>query len=487
MMLAAAGHGLHVPTDLPVAILVAAVLFWLGRIIATRVSAHDAYPTLRRIIVISVALHLACAPMQIFVVDHLYHGVADWLRYTHQGALMADNLRHGHFTLTGTGIGQKFINSGSVSFVGGIIMTLTGPNQLAAFLVCSWLAFVGTVFFYKAFSVTFPGVDRRFFAWLIFLFPSILFWTADVGKEAEMLLALGLTAYGMALVLVRVNRGYLYTLIGGVLSIVIRPNELLLLVGGFAIAMVVRSLYVVQYAGQAPARRGGIRAVGGIIFVVAGLVVVGLATSHLLHPVTASKNAGLASTLSNLSKGNTGTGVGFGSSNISYSPNPLTYPRDIYTVLFDPFWFNAGSTGQLVQSVENTLILAVIIYSFRRLRYLFRVCAQRPYVLMALFYSILWIYAFAALGNLGLITRERTLLLPFLFTVLAIPVAREGERPYPWQVRRAKHKRTRIGPGPDERLPDDNVVHSSGTVQYESHFGEAAGGDWSTTGWGTDV
>ena len=137
-------------------------------------------------------------------------------------------------------------------------MAVTGPNQLAAFLVSAWLAFVGTVFFYKAFTVTFPGVDRRFYAWLVFLFPSILFWTADVGKEADMMFALGLTAYGMAQVLVGISRGYLYMLIGGVIGLLIRPNELTLLVGGFAIAMVVRSLYVVEYAGQAPVRRGGI-------------------------------------------------------------------------------------------------------------------------------------------------------------------------------------------------------------------------------------
>ncbi len=485
-MILASAHSQKVGTDLIIAFIVFGLLLWLGMSIARSVSANDAYPKLRTIMVASVIFHLACAPAQIWVVDHLYAGVADWLRYDHQGALFADSLRHGHFTFKGTDIGQHFINDGSISFVGGLVMTVTGPNQLAAFLVESWLAFVGTVFFYKAFRVTFPGVDRRFYAWLIFLFPSILFWTADVGKEADMLFALGLTAYGMAMVLVRIPRGYLYVLIGGVLGVVIRPNELLLLAGGFAIAMVVRSLYVVEYAGEAPVRRGGIRAVGGFGFVAVGLVFVGFATRHLLHPVTTGKNTGLSATLSNLTKSNTGAAAGFGSLNATYSSNPLYYPKDVFTVLFDPLWFNAGSVSQAVQSVENTLVVGVIIYSFRRLRYLFRVCAQRPYVLMALFYSILWMYAFAALGNIGLITRERTLLLPFFFAVLAIPVARRGERPYPWQVRRAKHKKTRLGPGPDERIPDDHVVHSSATVQWESQFGEAAGGDWSSTGWGSD-
>ncbi len=229
-----------VGTDLPVAIVVFVIMLWLGMLIARRVAARDSYPLLRNVIVASVLLHLLCAPLQIFVVHHFYNGVADFNLYDHQGSILANDWRQGHFVL-GAVNDRGFVNAGSVSVYGGIIMTLVGPDQLAAFFVAAWLAFVGTVFFYKAFSVTFPGVDRRFYAWLIFLFPSILFWTADVGKESAMLFALGLTAYGMAMVLARINRGYLYALIGGAVGIVVRPNELVLLVGGFAIAMVVRA------------------------------------------------------------------------------------------------------------------------------------------------------------------------------------------------------------------------------------------------------
>ncbi len=101
----------------------------------------------------------------------------------------------------------------------------------------------------------------------------------------------------------------------------------------------------------------------------------------------------------------------------------MWYPRDVYTVLFDPLPFSAHSITQLFAAAENTLILLVVLSSLPRLRFLPRVCMQRPYVFMALIYSVIFVFAFAALGNLGLITRERTLLLPFLFIVLAFPVA----------------------------------------------------------------
>ena len=234
-------------------------------------------------------------------------------------------------------------------------------------------------------------------------------------------------------------------------------------------------------------RRGGpIRAIGAFVFVAGAVVFTGIAARNLIHGVT-NGNGGLASTLSNLNQSNGSAALGLGSGGVPYSSNPLYYPRDVYTVLFDPFWFNAHSITQLVASIENTLIFAVFVYSLRRLRYLFRVCAQRPYVLTALIYCLGFFYAFAALGNLGLITRERTLVLPLLFAMLAIPVARRGERPYPWQVRRAKHKKTRLGPGPDERVPTDPVVHSMAAVQWEGRFADGSQADWSSTGWGADL
>ena len=189
---------------------------------------------------------------------------------------------------------REFINDGSVSLLAGIIMAVTGPNQLAAFFVSAWLAYVGSVFFYKAFTVTFPGVDRRFYAWLIFLFPSILFWTADVGKEADMLFALGLTAYGMAQVLTGVRRGYFFALIGGAIALLVRPNELILIVAGFAIAMIVRGLGGGQLAGETRRRRGPLSTIGAFLFVAAAVAVVGYFASHQIHHVSSNNNTGLA-------------------------------------------------------------------------------------------------------------------------------------------------------------------------------------------------
>ena len=175
---------------------------------------------------------------------------------------------------------------------------------------------------------------------------------------------------------------------------------------------------------------------------------------------------------------------------MAYSSNPLWYPRDVYSVLFDPLPFTAHSVTQLFAAFENTLILFVVLISLPRLRRLPRVCLHTPYVFSALFYSGVFVFAFAALGNLGLITRERTLLLPFLFVVLAFPMAPSGVDPYPWQRRRSRARAGAVGPGRDPADPDEpveaTVVASSTVAEWAAaerpHIDEPG---WSAAQWHT--
>ena len=163
-------------------------------------------------------------------------------------------------------------------------------------------------------------------------------------------------------------------------------------------------------------------------------------TTHYLH----SANSSLS--LNKIAANNSsGSGAGFGSSGVPYSTSPITYPRDIYEILLNPLPFNFHGKGELLAAAENTFILGLILYSLRQLRMVPRAAFARAYVMMCVVYSAFFIYAFASLGNLGLITRERTLLFPFLLVLLCIP-------PYPqgtaaplreWEYRRRDRRRLR--------------------------------------------
>ena len=422
-------------------VITAVVLFVVSLPIARRVARSEGDPRLVSLLMIAFFLHLLGGPAQILVDNHVYHGVSDFTGYVHQGATLSTDFRAFHFTVSGAHL-RSVLGDGSVSIAAGVVFSFTGVNEVAAFFVFAWFSWVGTIFFYRAFTLTFPEGGHRRYALTLFLLPSLLFWTSDVSKEAVMMLALGIATFGTARVLARQRRGYPMILLGVAMGIATRPNEFALLLGGFTVAMVFRRP-AEQRVGRA------VRRVGSLVFLGLILALTAVLTIKFVH-----SNAGSVSSLLNKAhSNNSGHGVGFGSSNVPYSSDPLLYPRDIYTVLFDPLPITAGSLTQVFAAFENTVILVLFLTSLRRFRYLLHVGRERPYVVLCTVYSAAFIYSFAALGNLGLITRERTLLFPYLLVLLAFPMSPKGEPPeFDWEKprpsRRASPAGLAIGPIP---------------------------------------
>ena len=137
---------------------------------------------------------------------------------------------------------RGIVNDGSLSIFAGVVMAIVGVNQLATFLVFSWFSLLGSILFYRAFTITFPGdvPGHRRYAYLVFFLPSTIFWTADVSKEAIMTdlpRAGGLRVrQGAGARPGRVPHRDLRHAVG----FLIRPNELLVVLAGFAVALMIR-------------------------------------------------------------------------------------------------------------------------------------------------------------------------------------------------------------------------------------------------------
>lgn len=415
-----------------VAVIVAAVVLLVGSRVAKHVAKVERDPKYVKILMWSLVLHLLCAPAQIWVVDHFYNGIADYTGYVDRGASLAQNLRAGHFTFAGTRI-NGYTEDNVVYIASGVVQTIIGVNKLALFLFFTGVSFFGDVAFFRAFCVTFPEASHRRYAYLLLFLPSLLFWTADVSKETVMTFALGICAYGAARILMRARGGFLLFVLGGAIGLLLRPNEVVLLVAGLAVAIFFR--------GRDPRKKlRGIRRITTFLFVGAALALAAVLTEKLLK-----SSVSLSQTLQNIGHNNSaGSGAGYGSSNVPYSSNPLLYPRDLYTVMFDPLPITAHGKSELLAGLENTVIVVIILMSIRQIRCFFRAALLRPYVLLCAIYSILFIYVFAALGNLGLIYRERTLLLPFLLVIFAIPVSPKGKpRRFLWEKKLQRRRQRR--------------------------------------------
>lgn len=410
-------------------LIVAVLLFVATQPLARRLSVRERDPRLYRIVMISVALHLIAAPTQIYVVNHYYHGITDFTRYVNQGAILAPRFRTFNFSLAGTN--QKFLGAGSISVFTGVVMAIVGTNKLAAFLVFGWLAFVGTLGFYRAFAITFPEADHHRYALMIFFLPSLIFWTAGASKEAVMYLSIGTASDGAARILARQPRGVLLMVLGVAVGIYVRPQELLLLLAVVSAASFFR---------PRGARRGSMRMVRFVAMAGAEAV---LLVFVVAFTQKLAKQGTPVFSLNTIAANNAGE-----ASSIAYHAGPAGYPHDLYAVLFAPMIFHTHGAGQRVAALENTVIILLILTSLRRIRCLPRAAMMRPYVMVAFLDLAGFCYAFAALSNLGLIDRERVLVLPFLLVLLAIPVTKKGRpKQYPWEMSK-RRRRERLQPGP---------------------------------------
>ena len=370
-----------------------------------------------RLVMASGALKLATAPLWIYVNDHYYSGIADAYGYSRIGAQVAAQIRNGDFSFH---VG-RLIGDGATSIITGIVYTVIGSNVLGGFFVFAFLGFLSLVLFYRAFRVALPDGDRQRYAKLVFFFPSLLFWTSAIGKDALISLGLGLGALGAARILARTRGGFLLLGIGLALTALIRPHVALMLFAALAVA------YLVSKSKNASPLNPLVKLGGAVVLVVGGLVLAKL-TAHFFGVQSLSVSA--IKNVLNANAVNTGgvNATQYGSVvATSVSLSPFSIPKDFYYVLIRPLPFQAHGMAQLASSLENAFLVALLVASWRRLAAAFKAMRRHPYLLLVALYSLVWIVLFASIGNLGILVRERTSLLPLLLVLVSWPAAARAQ------------------------------------------------------------
>lgn len=392
------------------AVVVGLVVWFLVGGLAHRIVPRDD-PRIRRLVKPALAVKLLAVPVEFYLVKHLYGGVADANGYYNQGVHLANSLRSGHFTYHGSLVGD-----GATIISVAVILAVIGTTKLGAALAFSGLAFIGLCCFYRAFTICVPEGKHRRYGWLVFFFPSIVFWSATFSKEAIMTLALGLAALGAAKLL-SFRRGSAWMLLAGLgIAMAIRPPIALILLSAVGVAFVLR--------------RSGRRTplspfskILGIVIIVGGGLFLATRTASFLHVSkldSSSVQQVLNSNQANLQSGGgeDATGSSF-QGNLSTSPSD--FPKDAVTVLFRPFPYEAHNNQELASSAEGLAILILFLSSLPSIGGAIRLIRRRPYIPLVVLYSAAFIYAYSSLANFGLLDRERIQLLPFFFVLFALP------------------------------------------------------------------
>jgi len=344
--------------------------------------------------------------------------------YNRFGTQLAQSFRALHFDVN---TGASVPGTGGMRYLTGLVSVPVGSDEFMKFCVFSWLAWWGCVLLYRAFVTAVPDGDRSRYARLIFLWPSLVFWPSSIGKEAWMLFTLGIAMVGAARVLTRQRGGYTMLLLGLLTGSLVRPNIALLALVAFGVAL---------FLGRREPARAGVIITPAAVAKVAGLVIVLLLgavlvskTQQLIDPTDTQAGVSVGSASARVQALTAEGGSKFTPSD---PKNPVGYVTAAVTVLFRPFPPEAHGFNELLGATEALFLAGLCMVSWRRLRALPRRLRDEPYYALAVAYLMMFVYAFATVGNFGILARERTQLLPFVFVLLAAPAAaRAARRPRP--------------------------------------------------------
>jgi len=389
---------------------VAPVLLILSVPVANRAARHDG-PAMGRLVMVAAGVKVVVAPLlRYWMAYSLYGGFSDSASYHQAGVVLAPLFRHGIYQNLGQMSGTRFLE-----ILTGQVYAFIGPTLFGGFMVFSWFSFLGCYLFYRAFRTAYPEGDGHRYALLVFFFPTMLFWPASIGKEAFMILALGAAALGAAQLFVGRFRGLGWLALGLWGAAVVRPHMALIVGAGLVMA----APLVVLRGGAEGKRRRRSRLTGAVL--VLGLLVAGpmlISVAERFFHLQSFNSQTAQELLDQTTQQSTKNGSTF----TTPSPNnPAGFAVSAVTVLFRPFPFEVRNAQSLLASLEGLSLLGFCVLSFRRLAQLPAEASRRPYLVFGLVYTLAFIYAFSALGNFGILARERSQLLPELFVILCVP------------------------------------------------------------------
>jgi len=301
-----------------------------------------------------------------------------------------------------------------IIFIASYLFLLIGPSLAAAIVLFGMVSFWGEFLLYCAFVRAFPAADRRLAALAIFLFPSVVYWTAMLGKDALMLFAIGLIAYGVAR---RFDaNGWFAIVLGSALASMIRPH-----IGAF-LAISLFATYIISDLRQ----RRQVIGLKLLLFPIFIIVCLGMATYARESLDLNSLDDAQAMAEFAHEHDNVG-GSAFGG-----ETTPVDRFAGAPLLMFRPFPWEANKASVLVASCEG---LALFIFVFRRrtgLLRLLRNARSTPLVVFAgCFFTIFSMVFSLSLSNFGLLVRQRVMVLPLVLMLLVAAgpsVTRQGIR-----------------------------------------------------------
>jgi len=168
-----------------------------------------------------IAIRLAAAGAYVWLGFFVFDAAVDAFHYWAIGLQLMDQ-----FAFAGWGaFHPPYWSSNLIFNICGIISLVTGNALPTLFVFFALAALWGGYFFYRAFCVAFPQGNTGLYGLTVVLLPSVVYWSSAIGKDALAQLFIGMSAYGFARTVRKLDaRAVLIAVIGVGGMTAVRPH-----------------------------------------------------------------------------------------------------------------------------------------------------------------------------------------------------------------------------------------------------------------------
>lgn len=387
--------------------------------------------TIVNIMYLGLATKLLGTAARYYVGFEAYEGGIDAQDYHVYGVNAARDVWEGKadfLSIFPSGTGTPFTEG-----MTALVYTFTGTSKMAGFVAFSFLAYIGTAFFVKAACIAIPGLAMRKYALLCVLAPSIIYWPAAIGKEALMIFFLGIATYGIASLVSRppVAIPVLLAAFGLIGATFIRPHLVGVWMAGLFPAFLVallRGRDVWHERGKRKLDRAMFLPI--VIIAGIGLILVASATVQYLKPDSDDPEAGgtITSIIDETARRTSQAGSAFTPPSVT---NPANWPFAVVRTLTRPLPMEARGLSQLIVAAEIAFFLGMCLWSYRRVLNAGLLVVKNAYMAFSLTTLFLAGLAYSSFGNLAVLSRQRSLVVPLMLLLVCVPPLTRRERETP--------------------------------------------------------
>jgi hypothetical protein len=374
---------------------------------------------LRPLLYLGLVVKLVGTALRYWVGFEAYGGSIDAQRYHRYAVQRSADVRDGVlsvFDVIPSGTGTPYVEE-----IVAFIYTLTGPSKMGGFVVFGLIGYLGVICFVKAACIAVPGLATHRYAALCVLAPSLAYWPSSIGKEALMILGLGIGTLGVAKFFATgAVLGPVVTAAAGfAFTAAVRPHMAGLWLAGVVpalLVMFVRNLGVARTEERRRTHQGLMLVVIGVAAI--GLVVSASAAVRYLPGADDEGGESVSSILEETTRRTSKARSSFDPPNVN---NPVNWPYAAVRTLTRPLLIEARGSAQLFTALELTLLMGLAVVSHRRLLHLPKLVLTVPFVTFAMTVLFLGALAFSSFANLGVLARQKALVFPFLLLIVCVP------------------------------------------------------------------